>query len=154
MLRTPVAQAAAIVLISSVTIAATSLSLDVQHDFAMARTVELVRLAHAEARAKAAATGAPTRLQIFAEEGRVFASQELVRVPGRDVLVHGVAPSRAWIESDVMTICFDGGGDPLLAPGCEEHIGTIAVRTRRGGETWLTLRPDGQLIRSATTLGS
>ncbi|MDX1394455.1 MAG: hypothetical protein R3195_08690 [Gemmatimonadota bacterium] len=111
---------------------------------AMSNAVELVTIAHAQARTTALRTGETVRMDVDAESGRILIT--LVSGDPRDteVLLREVAPPAVAIESDFETICYDGMGQPLVGGECEAPIGSIMIRTL-DDEATLTLNGEGRL---------
>lgn len=139
-----------VVVISGTLIAGGEMVLDTKYDYALVEATSALRASYAEARARSAQASTPVRLRIDGAQGRVTVRFESLDAGARELIDFVVGPD-VRLVSDVDTMCFDGRGRPQLAEGCEEHVGSIALISRRG-ETWLTLRPDGQLLKSGSTV--
>ena len=113
-------------------------------ELAMTNAIELVTIAHSQARTTALRTGETVRMDVDAESGRILVT--LVSGDARDteVLLREVAPPAVAIESDFETICYDGMGRPLVNGECEAPIGSIMIRTL-DDEATLTLNGEGRL---------
>lgn len=111
---------------------------------AMTNAVELVQLAHSQARTTALRSGAMVRLDVDAGHGRVTVTLTSDDARSSDVLVRQVAPPAVAIESEFETICYDGTGEPVVGGVCGAQVGSIMIRTLND-ETTLTLDGRGRL---------
>lgn len=113
-------------------------------DLAMTNAVELVRLAHSQARTIALRSGEMVRMDVDAESGRITVTLVSDDARSTEVLLREVAPPAVAIESEFETICYDGMGQPMVGGECEASIGSIMIRTLND-ETMLTLNDEGRL---------
>ncbi|MDH3732552.1 MAG: hypothetical protein OEU54_03420 [Gemmatimonadota bacterium] len=107
-------------------------------ELAMTNAVELVKLAQSQARTTALRSGETVRMVVDAEAGRIRVVVMSDDVRSSEVLVREVAPPAVAIESEFETICYDGMGQPFVGGDCEEHFGSITIRTLKD-KTTLTL---------------
>ncbi len=113
---------------------------------ALVNGVELVELAHAEARTTALRTGRRVTLEIDPRTSRLRVVFATLDPPEATPLVREVRPEAVSIRTRATVLCFDGLGRPLTALRCTPHAGTIEVRTLAGTAV-LTLTRDGRLLR-------
>ena len=113
-------------------------------DLAMTTAIELVTIAHSQARTTALRTGETVRMDVDAESGRI--TVRLMSDDARDteVRLREVAPPAVAIESEFETICYDGMGQPLVGGECGAPVGSIMIRTLND-EATLTLNGGGRL---------
>ena len=113
-------------------------------ELAMTNAVELVQLAHSQARTTALRSGKMVRMDVDAESGAIRVTLLSDDERSSEVLLREVAPPAVAIESDFETICYDGLGQPMVGGECEAPIGSIMIRTLND-ETTLTLNGEGRL---------
>lgn len=113
-------------------------------ELAMTNAVELVQLAHSQARTTALRSGEMVRLDVDAEGARITVTLVSDDARSTEVLVRELAPPAVAIESEFETICYDGTGNPVVGGDCEAPFGSIMIRTLND-ETTLTLNGEGRL---------
>ena len=118
--------------------------IDANQALAMTNAVELVQLAHAQARTTAYRSGGMVRMDVDPEGGRITVTLMGNHARSSEVLVREVSPPAVAIESEFETICYDGTGKPVVGGDCGAQVGSIMIRTLND-ETRLTLNGEGML---------
>ena len=113
-------------------------------ELAMTNAIELIQLAHSQARTLALRSGQEVHMEVDAESGRIRVTLVSDDARSSEVLVREVSPPAVAIESEFEKICYDGLGQPLAGGDCDAPIGSIMIRTLND-EVALTLDGEGAL---------
>lgn len=113
---------------------------------ALTNGIELLELAHAEARTTALRTGRSVRLELEPDGSRIRVTYATLDPPGSDPLIREVVAPSVTFHATAGSLCFDGFGRPTPGRRCDPHRGDIEVRTLTEAAR-LTLEPDGRLTR-------
>jgi hypothetical protein len=138
----------AIGVLTAATIVATGLPLlRAAEDDATRNAIELIQIAHSQARTLAIRHGHGAVLRIDPEAGRLWVEVD-TSVDGSEghKIVRVVEPPRVTILSDQAMLCFDARGRPDTGGDCQPAPGSITVRTMTGEQT-LVVDAQGRLLR-------
>ncbi len=116
-------------------------------DDATRNAVELIQIAHSQARTLAIRHGHGAVLRIDPDNGRLWVEVD-TSIDGSEgqKIVRVVEPPKVRILSDNTMLCFDARGRPDTGGDCESPPGSITVVTRTG-EQMLLLDAQGRLHR-------
>ena len=113
---------------------------------ATVHAVELISMAHAQARTLSLRYGRVSELHIDPKGGRVWVEIDTT-ADGKwsPVVVREVEPPAVSLEGEATILCFGPKGQPTAGGGCDAAPGSITVRTMTGEQT-LVFDAQGQLL--------
>ena len=140
-------QGLAIGALAAATILATALPvLRTTEEEATRNAIELIEIAHSQARTLAIRYGHVSVLHIDPDAGRLWVEVDTtIGGDGTPTVVRVVEPPAVKLLSDRTMLCFDPRGRPMTGGNCQSLPGAITVLTRTGERT-LVIDAEGRLL--------